>query len=111
MVGPAGEVALLTRDDLISALRKTGAETPVSEVMRVDVPALHYTMLFDRAWVALNQSELPALPVLDGSGRLVGLFTPENVAELVLVKNALAAAPGGSPPPPRRRSVPPPLPV
>jgi stage IV sporulation protein FB len=111
VVGPVGEVrGLLTRDDLISALRKTGAETPVSEVMRVDVPALHYTMLFDRAWVTLNQSELPALPVLDASGRLVGLFTPENVAELVLVKNALAAAPGGSPP--RRRSTPPPpLPV
>lgn len=108
--GPAGEVrGLLTRDDLITALRKTGAETPVAEVMRVDVPSLHFTMLFDQAWAALNESGLPALPVLDSAGRLVGLFTPENVGELLLVQNALAAGPGGGAA--RRRSVPPPLPV
>ncbi len=110
VVGFAGEVrGLLTRDDLIKALRKTGAQTPVAEVMRVDVPALHYTMLFDRAWVALNESGLPALPVLDSAGHLVGLFTPENVGELLMVKDALTAAPGGGSL--RRRSTPPPLPV
>jgi CBS domain-containing protein len=110
VLGSVGEVCgLLTRDDLITALKKTGPATPVSEVMRVDIPALHYTMLFDRAWMTLNESGLPALPVLDSSGKLVGLFTPENVAELLLVHNALAAAPGGASA--RRRSVPPPLPV
>jgi stage IV sporulation protein FB len=110
VLGPAGEVrGLLTRDDLITALRKTGVETPVAEVMRVDVPSLHYTMLFDRAWALLNESGLPALPVLDSAGRLVGLFTPENVGELLMVHDALAAAPGGSRS--RRRSTPPPLPV
>jgi stage IV sporulation protein FB len=110
VLGPGGDVrGLLTRDDLIAALRKTGAETPVAEVMRVEVPSVHYTMLFDQAWAALNESGLPALPVLDSAGRLVGLFTPENVAELLLVQNALAAAPGGLSL--RRRSVPPPLPV
>jgi stage IV sporulation protein FB len=110
VLGPAGEVrGLLTRDDLITALRKTGVETPVVEVMRVDVPSLHYTMLFDQAWAALNESGLPALPVLDSAGRLVGLFTPENVGELLMVHDALAAAPGGFSA--RRRSTPPPLPV
>lgn len=110
VIGPDGGVrGLLTRDDLIDSLRKSGADTPVAEVMRVQIPAVHYTMLFDRAWAMLRESGLPALPVLDSSGRLVGLFTPENVGELLMVRNALAAAPGR--PIAARRADPPPLPV
>jgi stage IV sporulation protein FB len=110
VVGPAGEVrGLLTRDDLIAALRKTGVETPVAEVMQVDVPSLHHTMLFDRAMTVLQDSGCPALPVVDSSGRLVGLFTPENVSELLLVRRALAGAPTRRTAP--RRADPPPLPA
>jgi len=94
IVGPAGEVrGLLTRDDLLIALRKSGAETPVAEVMRIDVPAVHETMLFERAVATMQESNCPALPVLDTAGRLVGLFTPENVGELMMIRNALAASP------------------
>jgi CBS domain-containing protein len=110
VVGPAGEVrGLLTRDDLLVALRKSGAETPVAEVMRVEVPSVHQTMLFDRAFALLQQSGFPALPVVDASGRVVGLFTPENVSELLLVKDALARS--SSRQEVARRNVPPPLPV
>lgn len=110
VVGPEGEVrGLLTRDDLIVALRKSGPDTPVSEVMRVDLPALHHTMLFDRALVILQDSGCPALPVVDSAGRLVGLFTPENVSELLLVKNALARS--ASRAAAAQRVNPPPLPV
>ncbi len=76
VVGPAGEVrGLLTRDDLLIALRKSGPDTPVREVMRVDVPTVHESMLFERATAIMQESNFPALPVLDNSGRLVGLFT------------------------------------
>ncbi|HYR57601.1 MAG TPA: site-2 protease family protein [Chthoniobacteraceae bacterium] len=110
VLGPGGDVrGLLTRDDLIVALRKTGADTPVAEVMRVDVPSVHHTMLFDRALAILQESGFPALPVVDSAGRLVGLFTPENVSELLLVKNALARA--SSRKAAHRRTEPPPLPV
>jgi Zn-dependent protease/CBS domain-containing protein len=109
VIGPAGEVrGLLTRDDLLVALRKTGADTPVSEVMRVDVPSLHHSMLFDRALIVLQDSGCPALPVTDSAGRLIGLFTPENVSELFLVRSALENAPTR---PAGRQAVPPPLPV
>jgi stage IV sporulation protein FB len=105
-----GEVrGLLTRDDLIVGLRKTGADAPVAEIMRVGVPSVHYTMLFDRAFQVLQESGLPALPVVDSVGRLVGLFTPENVSELLLVRNALARS--NSRQDLARRSDPPPLPV
>ncbi|MGB8169666.1 MAG: CBS domain-containing protein, partial [Chthoniobacteraceae bacterium] len=91
VLGPAGEVrGLLTRDDLLVALRKSGADTPVAEVMQVDVPVLLPTLLFDRAMITLQESGCPALPVVDSMGRLIGLFTPENVSELLLVRSALA---------------------
>lgn len=110
VLGLAGEVrGLLTRSDLIVALRKTGADTPVAEVMRVDVPSVHHTMLFDRALTILQESGCPALPVVDSAGKLVGLFTPENVSELLLVRNALARSKAGPPSP--RRTGPPALPA
>ncbi|MEA3208978.1 MAG: hypothetical protein QOE70_2035 [Chthoniobacter sp.] len=106
----AGEVrGLLCRDDLLVALSKSGVQTPVAEVMRVGVPSVHYTMLFERALMLLQESGCPAIPVLDSTGRLVGLFTPENVGELLMVRKALAKAP--RPAAPARRAEPPPLPA
>jgi CBS domain-containing protein len=110
VVGPEEEVrGLLTRDDLIVALRKSGVDTPVAEVMCVDVPSLQPTMLFDRGLAILQESGCPALPVVNSAGRLIGLFTPENVSELLLVRNALESAPGRRTT--ARRPVPPPLPA
>ncbi len=80
---------ILTRDDMIAGLRKSGAETPVTEVMRADIPSVRDSMLFDRAFEVMQQCSCPALPVLDASGRLVGLFTPENVGEMIMVQSAL----------------------
>ncbi len=107
VLGPGGEVrGLLTRDALLMALREKGPEALVSEVMRADVPTVHETMLFERAVAIMQECNCPALPVLDYAGRLVGLFTPENVGELMMVRDALAASPraasraAGSEPPP-----------
>lgn len=84
---------ILTRNDMIAALRKSGAATPVAEVMRTDIPSVPQSMLFDRAFAMMQQSSCPALPVLDSLGRLVGLFTPENVGEMIMVQSALGARP------------------
>lgn len=90
VVGPGGEVrGVLSRGDLVAALRKSGAATPVAAVMRTDVPTLRATMPFDRAFAIMQGCDCPALPVLDAAGRLVGLFTPENVGELVMIHSAL----------------------
>jgi stage IV sporulation protein FB len=82
---------ILTRDEMIAGLRKSGSETPVSEVMRADIPAVPESMLFDRAFAVMQECRCPALPVLDSASRLVGLFTPENVGEMILVQSALGA--------------------
>jgi CBS domain-containing protein len=88
---------VLTRDDLIVGLRRSGAQAPVAEVMRVDIPSIHHSMLFDRAYQLMQECGSPVLPVLDNDGQLVGLFTPENVGELMLVQSALAKASRNAP--------------
>ena len=82
---------ILTRDDMIADLRKSGAETPVADVMRANVPTVPQSMLFERAYAVMQQCSCPALPVLDGGGRLVGLFTPENVGEMIMVQSAIGS--------------------
>ena len=82
---------ILTRDGMIAGLRRSGAETPVTQVMRADVPAVAESMLFDRAYALMQECRCPALPVLDSASRLVGLFTPENVDEMIMVHSAMGA--------------------
>jgi Zn-dependent protease/CBS domain-containing protein len=84
---------VLTRDDLVVALRNTGPDTPVAEVMRTGVPSVPSAMLFDRACAIMQEKDAPVLPVIDTAGRVIGLFTPENVGELLTIRSALAAAP------------------
>ena len=107
VVDDVGKVrGLLTRDDLIVALRKSGPDGLARDAMRVNIPCVHPTMPFDRAFAIMQESQCPALPVLDSAGKLVGLFTPENVGELMMVHSALAKSrkaagtPGGPLPPP-----------
>jgi CBS domain-containing protein len=78
---------LLTRDGLIVALRQGGPATPVLDVMARDLPAATPSEPFDAALARLNQSKAPALFILDADGRLVGLLTPENVGEMMLVRS------------------------
>ena len=110
VVDDAGKVrGLLTRDDLIVALRKSGPDASAAEAMRANVPCVHQAMAFDRAFALMQESGCPALPVLDSAGRLVGLFTPENVGELMMVHSALANSRKNARPTGAR--MPPPLPA
>jgi Zn-dependent protease/CBS domain-containing protein len=84
-----GFAGLLTKNNLILALRRSGPETPVTDVMITGLPAILPNTNFERALALVQQTGAPALPVVDNTGRLIGLFTPENVSELLLVRNAL----------------------
>jgi stage IV sporulation protein FB len=79
---------LLTRDNLVRGLSQRGAGATVAEAMTRDVPAVSPTLPFGEALERLRGSGLPALPVVDGEGRLVGLLTRDNVADLLLVRRA-----------------------
>jgi Zn-dependent protease len=82
---------ILTRENLIKGLRERGPEAPVPEVMTASAPVVSPSMGFQEALERLRRSGLPALPVVDGGGILVGLLTMDNISELLLVRRAHAA--------------------
>lgn len=78
-------LGVLTRDDMIAALRRHGPATPVVDVMRRDLPVVGPHTPFEAALRQMDACGCPALPVVDRAGRLLGLVTPENVGEMMLV--------------------------
>jgi stage IV sporulation protein FB len=81
---------MLTRDNLIRGLRERGPQSTVGEAMTTPVPSVAPTLGFAEALERLRASGLPALPVIDPAGALVGLLTMENISELLLVRRAAA---------------------
>ena len=84
-----GVAGVLLRNDLIAALRRHDPATTVGDVMRRGVPTVTTGTCFDEAFRIMQESNVPALPVLDPAQRLVGLLTPENVTELLMIHSAL----------------------
>jgi CBS-domain-containing membrane protein len=58
--------------------------------MTVQVQAVSPRLGFQEALERLRSSGLPALPVVDESGRIVGLLTLDNITDLLLVRRARA---------------------
>jgi len=89
VLGEQGDVAgILTRHDLIAALRKNDPKIRVGDVMRRDIPTVTTGTRFEDAFRIMQECNCPAVPVLDSMKRLVGLLTPENVSELMMVQSA-----------------------
>jgi stage IV sporulation protein FB len=86
---------VLTRDDMIKALRERGPDTPVLEVMRSDIPVIENRRNLDEALRLMQEQGLPAVGITDRDGRLLGLITPENIGEMMMVQ---AARPDRRPP-------------
>jgi len=90
VVDETGSVAgLLTRHDLIAALRKNDPGLRVGDAMRRDIPTVTTGTRFEDAFRIMQECNCPAVPVLDRMKRLVGLLTPENVTELMMVHSAM----------------------
>jgi Zn-dependent protease len=90
VIGDNGSVAgVLTRHDLIAALRRGDPGIRVGDVMRRDVPTVTTGTRFEDAFRIMQECHCPAVPVLDSMKRLVGLLTPENVTELMMVQSAM----------------------
>src|SRR5205807_4821310 len=90
VVDETGNVAgVLTRHDLIAALRKNDPALRVGDVMRRNIPTVTTGTRFEEAFRIMQECNCPAVPVLDSMKRLVGLLTPENVTELMMVHSAM----------------------
>lgn len=79
---------ILTRDDLIRGLSQRGPASTVAEAMTAAAPTVAPTLGFHEALERLRSSRLPALPVVDAGGALVGLLTLDNITDLMLVRRA-----------------------
>ncbi len=77
---------------MIRALRERGPDTPVPEVMRSDIPVVRDRQCLEDALRLMQERRVPAVGVVDSGARLVGLITPENVGEMMMV---LIARPEG----------------
>jgi CBS domain-containing protein len=79
---------LLTRDDMIRALRESGPDTSVTTVMRKDIPQTHPRKNLQDSLKLMQDANAPAIAVVDSSGSLVGLMTHENLGEMMMVRAA-----------------------
>jgi Zn-dependent protease len=79
---------ILTRDNLIRGLSRNGPDGTVAQAMTPAAPTVAPTLGFQEALDRLRASGLPALPVVDERGSLVGLLTKDNITDLLLVRRA-----------------------
>jgi stage IV sporulation protein FB len=83
---------MLTRDHLIQGLTHHGPQATVSQAMATGFPHISPQLGFGEALSVLRASRLPALPVVDPAGTLVGMLTMDNVTDLLLVRRAQEGA-------------------
>lgn len=88
-------VGVLPRTELLKALAAHPRETPISSVMRRDCLSVAESDSLDDALDRVRASGCPMVPVLR-SGRLVGLLTQDNLAELMLVRQAMRGKPAAA---------------
>ena len=84
VVDGAGRLlGLLTRDAIIHTLRQAGPQTPVADAIR-DIPRVPRRMPLLDALKSLQDA--PAIAVEESDGRLAGLLTPANLADLLALR-------------------------
>lgn len=90
VVDDAGKPAgLLTRADVIKAIKTLGPDARVADAMSPDIPTIGHRSSLDEAFKLLQEKQTAAIGVVDGTGRLTGLITSETIAEMVMLGDAL----------------------
>jgi len=83
----------LGRDAMIRALKASGPQTPVLDVMRRDIPLVRIGQTLELAVRMMQEKNSPEIGVVDDAGRLVGYVSRENLAEFMMIEDAAAAPP------------------
>lgn len=84
-------VGMLSWDDLLAGLSASGAAARVGDKMRRSVRTLQEHDPVERVIERARDEHVRAMPVLR-AGQLVGLFTPENLVESVVLRTAAERA-------------------
>jgi Zn-dependent protease/CBS domain-containing protein len=85
-------IGVLGRGDLIRALHQRGADARVGDVMNTAIPTVTKNRCLADAFHLLQEKSAPAVAIVDGLGRLVGLVTPETVGEMLMLHRTLPKA-------------------
>jgi stage IV sporulation protein FB len=82
-------VGLLSRGDIIRALKERGPHARVAEAMTKELPSISYRQPLEDAFRLLQEKSAPAVVVLDAGGRLAGMVTSETIGEMMMLREAL----------------------
>ena len=92
VVDEAGRVVgVLTLKELASALGDHGPQSPVSSAMRKEFVTVGPREMLHAAFLKLQECDCRTLPVVH-DGRLIGLITSDNLAEVLLIQQSLNGA-------------------
>ena len=91
-VAEAGQlVGVLTRNDIAAALGGQGPEMRVGDVMQKNFATADPREMLQTAFGRLQEGQCRTLPVVR-DGQLLGLLTTDNLAEVLMVQEALRQA-------------------
>ena len=89
--GMGRPLGVLGRNDLIRALKERGPDARVADAMTGPIPTVSHRSCLDEAFRLLQEKSVPAVGVVDASGRLVGLVTSETIGEMLMLHHAMPA--------------------
>jgi Zn-dependent protease/CBS domain-containing protein len=87
--GAGRPIGVLGRADLIRALRERGPEARVADVMTTGIPTVNKNRCLEDAFKLLQEKAAPAVAIVDGLDRLVGLVTSETIGEMLMLHRSL----------------------
>jgi stage IV sporulation protein FB len=87
--GTGRPLGVLGRNDMIRALKTLGPQAKVGDAMTTPLHTVDARVCLDAPIRMLQEQSLPAVGVVGPEGALVGLVTPETIAEMIMVNNAL----------------------
>jgi Zn-dependent protease/predicted transcriptional regulator len=79
---------LVTRHEILLALNENSDMTPISAIMRPADLVLNASDPLEKALVAFETSNTPALLVLDNDRQATGMITRASIAQIMLVRTA-----------------------
>ena len=81
-------VGMLVREDVVEQLKKQGDSAPVKSAMQTEYVTADPYETLDKAFLRLQECHCRSMPVLH-KGNLVGLLTPDNVGEFIMLREAV----------------------
>ena len=86
--GDGRPLGILSRNDLIRALKQRGPHARVADAMTAGIRTINKNRCLDEVFQLLQEKSLPAVGVVDGSERLVGLITSETIGKMLMQHHA-----------------------